>query len=123
MANRWHVQREEGRLVLSRRLPARFDVVAETTVPFVIHPLRLAHQVRQDLWRALKSVRGFVPVVEIGGQSKNLALRAGGTLLSPCNLHLLSGTIYNLLENAAFRSRWVRNAGGQQSLSAEEVLW
>lgn len=59
MTVRWHITRGVGELTLSRQLPARFDVVASTTLPEG-DPLRLAHQIRQDMWRMLKRVRGFL---------------------------------------------------------------
>ena len=64
----WHITRAEGTLTLSRRLPARFDLGVGTVLPQVARPERLAHQVRQDLWRALRDLRGFAPCVRITPQ-------------------------------------------------------
>jgi hypothetical protein len=49
---------------LARRLPARFDISREISMPLMSAP-RLARQIRQDIWRKLQSIRGFLPVVEI----------------------------------------------------------
>ena len=49
---------------VARRLPARFDISREVLMPLMSAP-RLAHQIRQDMWRKLQSIRGFLPVVEI----------------------------------------------------------
>ena len=47
---------------LARRLPARFDISREISMPLMSAP-RLARQIRQDIWRKLQSIRGFLPVV------------------------------------------------------------
>ena len=61
---RWHILREGDSLTMTRALPVRFDVAAGTTLPGGGR-LRLAMQVRQDLWRALQALRGFAPVVQV----------------------------------------------------------
>ena len=43
---------------LARRLPARFDISREISMPLMSAP-RLARQIRQDIWRKLQSIRGF----------------------------------------------------------------
>lgn len=114
----WHITRTEDALTLSRRLPARFDVVAETTLPGG-GSLRLAHQIRQDMWRALQNLRGFSPVVEItsGGAGQGLRVRAGGQLLRrpPASA---AQAIADVLENPKNRNRWLRHArrSGGESL-------
>ncbi|KIC16816.1 MULTISPECIES: hypothetical protein [unclassified Leisingera] len=104
----WHITRTDSSLTLSRRLPARFDVVAETVLP-AADPLRLAHQIRQDMWRKLQSLRGFSPVVEITAEGQGLRVRAGGQVTGrvPANAAAL---IAEVLDNPARRARWIRHA-------------
>ena len=63
-------------LTLARHLPARFDFGVEAQFE-TMGKLRLAQQVRQDMWRALRDVRGFSPVVHVEEQDHGLRLRAG----------------------------------------------
>lgn len=104
----WHITRTDSVLTLSRRLPARFDVAAETVLP-AADPLRLAHQIRQDMWRKLQRLRGFAPVVEITAAGQGLRVRAGGQVMGrlPANA---AGLIADVLEDPARRARWIRHA-------------
>ena len=52
---------------LARRLPARFDISREISMPLMSAP-RLARQIRQDIWRKLVS-RAFASLR--GKQLKN----------------------------------------------------
>ncbi len=106
---RWHILREGDTLTLCRALPARFDVVAETVLPRMRKD-RLAQQVRQDLWRALQSVRGFSPVVRVEDRGDMLHLRAGGRAAAPIAASLIA-RIEDVLEDTANRRRWLRHAG------------
>lgn len=105
---RWHITRGAGEVVLSRQLPARFDVMAATTLPMG-DPVRLVHQVRQDLWRALQSVRGFSPVVRAMQEENMIRIEAGGRVAAPVAPGLTS-RIADLLACPARRDRWVRHA-------------
>ena len=108
---RWHVLREGPVLTLTRALPPRFDVVAETRMPMARRG-RLAGQIRQDLWRALRHQRGFSPVVEITGRAGALAVRAGGRVsVRPFDRAGLEARISELLADRACRARWLRCAG------------
>ncbi|KIC29298.1 hypothetical protein [Leisingera sp. ANG-M6] len=111
----WHITRTDGALTLSRRVPARFDVAAETVLP-AADPLRLAHQIRQDMWRKLQSLRGFSPVVKITVAGQGLRVRAGGQVAGrvPANT---AAQITEVLENPARRARWVRHARRGQGTS------
>lgn len=109
MARRWHILRDEGELTLARSLPVRFDVWSETDLP-VADPVRLAHQIRQDMWRALQSLRGFSPIVQVTQASEHrVTVRAGGRVdgAIPANV---SGQIASLLNDADKRARWVAHA-------------
>jgi hypothetical protein len=105
---RWHIQQTDAELVLSRRLPARFDVAAEAVLP-AADPLRLAQQVRQDMWRALQSLRGFCPVVSVRRDGGRVGIRAGGELAGrvPGNAR---ARIQAVLDHPGNRARWLRFA-------------
>lgn len=109
MTARWHIQRDAQTLTLSRVLPARFDVRADAVMP-VSDPLRLAHQIRQDMWRALQRVRGFSPVVKLEHRAGDtLKVTAGGRVVGrvPPNV---AGIIAELLGCPDNRARWIHHA-------------
>jgi hypothetical protein len=109
MTTRWHIIKDAGSVTLCRHLPLRFDIAAKTVLPRA-HPLRLAHQIRQDLWRALQKVRGFSPVVRLDPVSAGWAVTAGGRAagrVAPA----VQGAAQAVLDDAHKRLRWVRNAG------------
>lgn len=109
MARRWHILRDAGGLTLARSLPARFDVWSETELP-AADPLRLAHQIRQDMWRAMQSLRGFAPVVRITeGDAGLLTIRAGGQVAGaiPANA---PDRIDCVLSHPGNRQRWLAHA-------------
>ena len=102
------MEREAGAVTLSRRLPVRWDVAASAEVP-VGSAGRIAHQVRQDLWRTLRRLRGFAPVVRVEAVASGLRVTAGGSVAGP----VPPGTaaqIRAMLEDPANRARWVRHA-------------
>jgi hypothetical protein len=109
MADRWHILREGRVLTLARHLPPRFDVAAETVLPRA-NARRLAHQVRQDMWRALQNLRGFSPVVRVEDGDRHMTLIAGGRVSgrAPADTNR---RIANVLEAPANRARWLRHAG------------
>jgi len=109
MTNRgFHTLREAGVVTVTRRLPPRFDVVAEASFP-PSRKGRLAHQIRQDLWRALRGLRGFSPVVEVRETPDGVHVRAGGQLDAKVTQGL-SARIGALLHDPAYFQRWMRNA-------------
>lgn len=106
---RWHILGGEP-LILTRRLPPRFDVVAETAFPEVPRR-RLAHQVRQDVWRALRDLRGFSPVVEVATEGQGLRLRAGGRVDGGhVDRATAESRIADVLACPDRRARWRRHA-------------
>lgn len=105
--SRWHMTREGGGVVLARGAE-RFDVAAETRLP-AAPPVRIAHQVRQDLWRALRRLRGFAPVVSARPEAGGLRVVAGGAVAGA----IPPGTaeaIAAVLENPSNRARWLAHA-------------
>ena len=107
--SRWHTLRAEGVVTVARRLPPRFDVEASAPFP-TARKARLAHLVRQDLWRALQRTRGFCPVVEISEACDGLTIRAGGQVAGAVSA-ALSASIVGVIEDDANRRRWLRGAG------------
>lgn len=115
MADRWHILRDHDGLTLARTCPPRFDIWADTVLPLA-DPLRLAHQIRQDMWRALQKVRGFSPVVRITADTAQVHIRAGGRIdgVVPARA---SGRIADVLENPVNRDRWIRHATRRSSFA------
>ncbi|MBC7133533.1 MAG: hypothetical protein H5U16_10560 [Roseovarius sp.] len=107
--DRWHVIEEEGTLTLARRLPVRFDLVAETVLGGEVGRLRLAHLVRQDLWRALRRLRGFAPVVRVRRVAAGLHVVAGGAVAGPVPPGA-QARIAALLDDPRLRARWTGRA-------------
>lgn len=103
----WYHGQVGDAIVVSRLWPARFDIVAETVLN-VRNPIRLAHQIRQDVWRALRHLRGFAPAVQIAADG---AVVAGGQLGFAPSLADV-GCLENVLGNPQNRLRWIRCAGG-----------
>lgn len=107
----WHVLREGTVLVLARQVPPRFDVVAGGRFPPARRE-RLATQIRQDMWRALRGQRGFSPVVEVTAGDGYLDVRAGGRVSAGrFDRAGLEARISALLQDAGNRARWLRCAG------------
>ncbi|MBV0913932.1 hypothetical protein [Anianabacter salinae] len=106
----WHIHDEGGVLTLSRSLAPRLDVVAASVFPPVSAYL-LAQQVRQDLWRRLRAVRGFAPVVRVSRTSTALTVEAGGGIASRSfPKGRIEQDIADLLASAPHRARWIAHA-------------
>lgn len=107
---RWHILREEGALTLARHLPPRFDLAAEADFP-PARKGRLAQQIRQDLWRCLRQLRGFCPVVRVEEDGAHLKVRAGGAVLARSFPKAeAEARIAALLADPAHRARWLAHA-------------
>ncbi|MFT6649163.1 hypothetical protein [Pseudophaeobacter arcticus] len=119
MRGKWHIFRDEGALTVARQTPPRFDVAVTIMLPLA-DPLRLAQQIRQDMWRAVQAVRGFSPVVKVEACGEGLLVTAGGRVAGrvPGNL---ASEIKAVLEDEAKRSRWLRHAkrGGNRLKNAQ----
>lgn len=108
MSARWHILRTQGSLTLCRQLPPRFDVTAHTELPLA-DSAKVAHQIRQDMWRAVQKVRGFSPVVTVTQLGDTLHVVAGGRVNGAVP-YTLGAKILSVLENPEKRARWVRHA-------------
>ncbi|MBL4811225.1 MAG: hypothetical protein JKX69_02440 [Rhodobacteraceae bacterium] len=114
----WFVLRGDGALTLARQLPPRFDVAAQTC--FALPPgaavsrQRLAQQIRQDLWRALRGLRGFSPVVRVVRAGDLLKVMAGGRVAArKFPKAETERQIAALLAAPKQRARWLRCAGAR----------
>lgn len=107
MADRWHIMDDGARYVLARRLPARFDFAVEAVLP-PMRAGRLARQVRQDMWRALRAIKGFSPVVSVERRESDMLVRAGGQVDGPFPRAQAEEALADLLSDAATRARWAR---------------
>ncbi|MBY5973925.1 hypothetical protein KUV28_16310 [Ferrimonas balearica] len=111
----WHRLREEDAVTIARRLPVRFDLSVEASLP-VSGPVsltRVAHQVRQDMWRRLQGLRGFSPAVRVTLGDGQLVVRAGGAVEGA-----LPGkardALAELLESPSHRARWLAHAARRE---------
>jgi len=105
---RWHMARgPDGGVVLARGA-VRFDVCAATRLP-AAPPARIAHQVRQDVWRALRRLRGFQPVVSVTPCEAGLDVIAGGVVAGAVPPGT-AGRIAAVLDDSGNRARWLAHA-------------
>lgn len=120
MRARWYVLRDADTVTVSRSLPVRWDVSAETRFP-AAGRLRLAHQVRQDLWRALQSQRGFAPVVAVTSTTEGCILRAGGRVAAAHDRKRLENSIIGVLNAPENRARWLRFAPSREQTMTSPI--
>ena len=109
MKPRWHISRDADGLTLSRHARARFDVAATAEFP-LLRMLPLAQMIRQDLWRALQTLRGFAPVVDIRRWGGGLRVTAGGSVVGNYPKATTKARIDLLLAEPRNRARWERCA-------------
>ncbi|MCA0042964.1 hypothetical protein [Celeribacter litoreus] len=110
--DRWHILKEDGALTLARQLPARFDLSVSTVIPggAGLHKERLARQVRQDMWRALQTLRGFAPVVRVSEVGADIEITAGGAIAGPYPKEDATTRLRGVLDNPNHRARWTRHS-------------
>ena len=116
MSRRWHILWDEPQLTLCRHLPPRFDLRAQTRLPGG-DPVRLAHQIRQDIWRRLQSVRGVLagdppdrrPAHMLGGDRRRAAALPIASALTT--------RLEEVLEDHSTRRRWIRHAVYNRSVA------
>ncbi len=109
MRKGWHIAEADGVWTLSRHAEARFDLRAETWLP-ICHPVRLMHQIRQDIWRALQRLRGFAPAVRLATNGGVWMVQAGGQVKGRMT-EAHRSTLETVLWDEQNRTRWVRYAG------------
>ncbi len=106
----WAISRDGEALILHRAGRRRMDVSASTALTGTHRPARLAHAIRQDLWRALQTTRGFSPVIRIETGPAQTRITAGGQIDGP-RAPALSQIIQDLLNSPSNRNRWQHWAG------------
>jgi len=104
----WHIIRSKGSTTLCRHLPPRFDFAVHTELPDA-RAVRLAHQIRQDLWRALQRLRGFSPVVRLEQIAEGWHVMAGGRVAVPVTM-TIAARAQAVLNDPDNRARWIHSA-------------
>ncbi|MEQ8254881.1 MAG: hypothetical protein RH980_02345 [Roseovarius confluentis] len=107
MSKGFHILREADAVTVARRVPVRFDVSAVARFG-PVRKLALAQQVRQDLWRALRQVRGFAPVVRVAEAGGGVTVTAGGQVEGRHDRARLEESIAALLADPRHVARWTR---------------
>jgi hypothetical protein len=128
MTQRWRITHEDDVARVSRAAGlARMDLAvhgAWDAPAGDVNPRRyriaVAQQIRQDLWRALQSTRGFSPIVEVASDHSGQggapgAIRvmasAGGRLdVAQVPRAAMAAAIEALLADPANRARWHKHA-------------
>lgn len=105
----WHITGEGETLTVARRMPLRFDLCVATRLPDGGR-LRVATQIRQDMWRALQGLRGFAPAVQVTRRDGGLDVLAGGQVTGRVAKAQAEARIAEVLENPGNRARWIRCA-------------
>lgn len=108
--NGWHIDRDGATLTLSRMRDARFDLAEAAFFPGEdLIRSRLAHQIRQDMWRRLQRLRGFCPAVRVTAQEGGFAVVAGGAIEGRVTDRART-VIADMLQDPALRQRWIKNS-------------
>ena len=94
-----------GEYIMARRLPLRFDLCVETTLPLKSRR-KLALQIRQDMWCVLQNLRGFLPAVSVKLLGAGVRVRAGGQFTCPVHVLSAEARLHEMLNDAARRQRW-----------------
>ena len=107
MPNTWIIEQSDERILVTRRKPVRWDVSAQAEFPRC-RALRLAHQIRQYMWRELQKIKGFCPAVEIQ-IGNTLHVKAGGRVARHVHPRA-SQWVDDLLNSDTHRRRWMAYA-------------
>lgn len=104
----WWARREGAVYAIARQLPLRWDVAADSVLPD-LGRRRLAHAIRQDMWRVLRDLRGFSPAVEVRREGGRCHVRAGGAIDGAVPPGLRE-RLADLLGSPGPRAAWCRAA-------------
>lgn len=112
MSTGWVIQRNGACLTLGRAGRFGMDVMATRTLDAgPVGRGRLAHQIRQDLWRNLRHITGFSPVVKVMRNGPTLTITAGGEVSrKPFPKQQIETQIADLLGDPAHIRRWLTHA-------------
>ena len=114
---RWRIVEEGAATVIARpSTPLRWDISVSRAWPAEAtgraFRLSLAHQIRQDIWRALRGTRGFAPLVRVYAANGMIEAQAGGVLMTGAGRpEALAERIAEVLDAPAYRRRWLAHAG------------
>lgn len=114
----WRITDADDTTLLAPVLhPWRWDVGVERSwesAPITVRQRRrLARQVRQDMWRAVRHVRGFLPMVAVTARLGEVTIRAGGTLVTRSGHRpTMEAAIGRVLDSRMNRMRWLSYALG-----------
>ncbi|MEM5467711.1 hypothetical protein [Celeribacter marinus] len=113
----WHIKVEGDTLTLARRLPARFDFAATAVISggAALRRGRMARQVRQDMWRALQTLRGFAPAVSVRVVGDDLEVTAGGGVAGAFPKAHCEAIVADVLSDPARRARWIAHATREEA--------
>ena len=107
MPNTWIIEQTDDTVLVTRRKPVRWDVAATASFP-KCKALRLAHQIRQDMWRELQKIKGFCPAVEIR-LGDTFQVKAGGRVARHVHPNA-NQWVQDLLNSDTHRRRWLAYA-------------
>jgi len=106
----WATEECSDGLRIARRGRVRMDLAHTVTMPAApISRRRLAHQIRQDTWRALQQERGFSPVITVALDETSLTITAGGQLPHRPSA-ATKARLAAVLDDPANRRRWLTHA-------------
>lgn len=109
----WHVWDDGATYLVVRRHPVRWDFSAQTRLPDMGRR-RLAHAVRQDMWRVLQRVRGFAPVVSVTRDAQGILLRAGGQVEGRMS-GAIGARVAQMLDDPARHAAWAKAAAHRKA--------
>ena len=124
MTERWRISHDDDvARIAPARGPARMDLAVHaawdaprTTGDPARYRAAIARQIRQDLWRALRTARGFAPLVEVasdhaGTGPVRVMATAGGRLdTTHAPRARMSEAAQAMLDRPANRARWHTHA-------------
>ena len=100
----WGMQKISGAFLICHYIPVRFDLSVETHFLFLSFRL-LASQIREDMQKAMQSLRGFLSAIEIKKGTDDLSALAGGRLNCPVHLAPVEVCLHELLHGPQIRAR------------------
>ncbi|MEM9046834.1 MAG: hypothetical protein AAGC81_19315 [Pseudomonadota bacterium] len=114
---KWALTESDDAVVLAPRgIAPHWDLAVERSLPCPTRCSRrhVARQIRQDLWRAMQVMRGFVPIVSVSWADQSAEIRAGGRFLCGAAPPNAFETIASVLDNEDNRRRWLAHATRQK---------
>lgn len=113
--NRWSLVHTDDTTLLYRRgIASDWTFEVTRTLPGT-YPrygrTKLVHQIRQDIWRTCRNVRGFLPLVQVSTNGDETVICAGGSLMTRSGrVDVLSSRVARVLDCENNIARWKRYA-------------